>query len=95
MNARRIILPFLLVAAAAIGRWQFTFVDGFLDPRVAIDAVQFGMNGSIEGICRKQQRNRFSVQLTRRQRIKMTVKAVSIGNLVRYAVGGDCGSYEQ
>ena len=83
MDASGVILSFLFVAARTIRRRQFAFVNQILDAFVAINAIELGVDGFIETVRWKYQRNDFIADGACGFRIEMAIETIAVREFIR------------
>ena len=66
------------MTAGTIGRRQLAFVNQILDAVVAIDAVQAGMDGFLEGLGREQEGDVFAIDLAGGGGVEMAAEAIVV-----------------
>src|ERR1051325_12039010 len=78
-----LVIGFGFVAADAVGRGQFAFVDEVFDADVAIHAGQFAVDRSRKHVGREDRhRDGFSVNRARVGRIGVAIEAIGVGKLL-------------
>ena len=85
MDAGGVLFARFLVATRTGGWRQLAFVDQILDALMAIYAIQGAVNGFVEVVRGKQQRNDIRSHRTRGAGIQMAIQTISVGEFIRGA----------
>lgn len=97
VNAGRVIFRGLLVvrfglmAANAGRRRKLVRMNEVFDTRVAINAIEFGVDGFLKAVGGKDQRDNFAIYLAGGGGIEVAIEAIGVGELFGGAEGEDQG----